>query len=155
MEFVYVKREANYSHYKIINLQKNMNINLQSKNFEITPEIHEYVMKRMETLSKLVEPMEVDGQGAVAKFEISKSTNHHKAGDVFHADCLIQVKGEEFYGSADEEDIHMAIDVVKDNLFREISKDKDRKQTLFKRGAASVKKMLKGLSKRNPFTSKY
>jgi hypothetical protein len=32
---------------------------------------------------------------------------------------------------------------------------KDRNQTLFKRGATSVKKMMKGLSKRNPFTAKY
>lgn len=132
-----------------------MNINLQSKNFEITPEIRDYVMKRMETLEKLVEGMAGEGKGAVVNFELSKTTNHHKAGDVFHADCLIQVKGEEFYGSADEEDIHTAIDTVKDSLFREISKDKDRKQTLFHRGARSIKKMLKGLSDRNPFTSKY
>ena len=86
---------------------------------------------------------------------LSKNTNHHKAGNIFHADCRIQIKGEEFYGSADEEDLYVAIDVVKENLFREINKNKDRKQTLFKRGASSVKKMLKGLSDRNPFTSKY
>jgi len=43
----------------------------------------------------------------------------------------------------------------KENLFNEIEKNKDRKQTLFKRGASSVKKMEKGLSKRNPSTSKY
>ncbi len=132
-----------------------MNINLQSKNFEITPEVHDYVMKRIMTLEKLVETMEVEGKGAVVNIELSKNTNHHKGGSVFHADCLIAVKGEEFYGSADEEDIYMAIDAVKESLFREISKNKDRKQTLFKRGAASVKKMLKGLSDRNPFTSKY
>ncbi|HEY4494250.1 MAG TPA: HPF/RaiA family ribosome-associated protein, partial [Candidatus Paceibacterota bacterium] len=63
--------------------------------------------------------------------------------------------GQSFYSSADGEDLYAAIDEVKDTLFREISKNKDRRQTLFKRGAASIKKMLKGLSKRNPFTSKY
>jgi ribosome-associated translation inhibitor RaiA len=68
---------------------------------------------------------------------------------------LININGNEFYASADEEDLYQAIDKVKESLFREISKNKDRKQTLFKRGAMSVKKMLKGISKRNPFTSKY
>mgnify|MGYP003451400501 FL=1 len=132
-----------------------MTINLQSKGMELTPAIHDYVIKRITNLEKLLEKLEMEGGSAVVSFDLSKNTNHHKAGSIFHADCRIQIKGEEFYGSADEEDLYVAIDVVKENLFREISKNKDRKQTLFKRGAASVKKMLKGLSDRNPFTSKY
>ena len=91
----------------------------------------------------------------MVNFEVSKSTNHHKSGDIFHADCLIKIDGKEFYFSADKEDLYQAIDAVKDSLYHEINKNKDRRQTLLKRGAASVKKMLKGLSKRNPFTSKY
>ncbi len=132
-----------------------MNINLQSKNIELTETVYDYVVKRVTNLEKLLSKMEEGGGQAMVSFDVSRSTNHHKAGNVFHADCLIQIKGEEFYGSADEEDLYMAIDTVKENLFREISKNKDRKQTLFKRGATSVKKMLKGLSNRNPFTSKY
>jgi putative sigma-54 modulation protein len=132
-----------------------MNINLQAKNMELTEAIHDYVVKRVTNLEKLLLKLEAGGGEAIVSFEVSKNTNHHKAGSVFHADCRIQVKGEEFYGSADEEDLYASIDAVKENLFREISKNKDRKQTLFKRGAASVKKMLKGLSSRNPFTSKY
>ena len=91
----------------------------------------------------------------MVNFEVSKSTNHHKSGEIFHTDCLIKIDGKEFYASSDKEDLYGAIDATKDTLFYEINKDKDRKQTLFKRGALSVKKMLKGLSKRNPFTSKY
>ncbi len=122
---------------------------------EITGAINDYVIKRVTNLEKVLSNMEENGGEAVVNFDIAKSTNHHKNGNVFHADCLIQIQGQEFYGSADEEDLYAAIDAVKENLFREISKNKDRKQTLFKRGASSVKKMLKGLSKRNPFTSKY
>ena len=121
----------------------------------LTPTIHEYVIKRVTNLEKLLRKIEKNSGEVNVNFEVAKSTNHHKAGSVFHADCLINIKGEKFYSSADEEDLYQAIDAVKENLFREISKNKDRRQTLFKRGAASVKKMLKGLSKRNPFTSKY
>ena len=132
-----------------------MQINLQSKNMELTSAIHDYVIKRVTNLEKLLSKIEERGGEVAVAFEVSKNTNHHKSGAVFHADCLINIKGEKFYSSADEEDLYQAIDSVKENLFREISKNKDRRQTLFKRGAASVKKMLKGLSKRNPFTSKY
>jgi len=132
-----------------------MQINLQGKGIELTDSIKDYVFKRVTNLEKLLSKIELNGGEVSVNFEVGKNTNHHKSGEVFHADCLINLKGEKFYSSADEEDLYQAIEVVKENLFREISKNKDRRQTLFKRGAASIKKMFKGLSKRNPFTSKY
>lgn len=132
-----------------------MKINLQGKNIDLTNAIHNYVVKRITNLEKLLTKIEQNKGEIVVGFEVSKSTNHHKAGDIFHADCLIRIDGKEFYSSADKEDLYEAIDSVKDSLYLEISKDKDRAQTLYTRGARSIKKMLKGLSKRNPFTSKY
>ncbi|MCE9549168.1 ribosome-associated translation inhibitor RaiA [Candidatus Nomurabacteria bacterium] len=130
-----------------------MNINLKGTNLDLTEAIHDYVTKRVTNLEKLLSGM--GGGEVMVNFEVSKTTNHHKQGEVFHADCLIKINGKEFYSSADKEDLYQAIDAVKDSLYQEINKNKDRQQTLFKRGAASVKKMMKGLSKRNPFTSKY
>lgn len=132
-----------------------MQINLQGKNIELTEAIKDYVLKRVTNLEKLLSNIEKRGGEVQVSFDVGKSTKHHKGGSVFHADCLINIDGKEFYGSADEEDLYASIDAVKENLFREISKNKDRRQTLFNRGARSIKKMLKGLSKRNPFTSKY
>ena len=132
-----------------------MQINLQGKNMELTEAIKDYVSKRVTNLEKLLSGIEEKGGEVKVSFEVSKSTNHHRAGDIFHSDCLIKIDGKEFYSSADEEDLYAAIDRVKESLFNDIQKNKDRRQTLFKRGAASVKKMLKGISKRNPFTSKY
>ncbi len=132
-----------------------MQINLQGKNIEITESIKDHVLKIVTNLEKLLSGIEERGGEVIVHFEVAKTTNHHKGGSFFHADCRINIDGREFYSSADEEDLYAAVDIVKESLFREINKDKDRKQTLFKRGASSVKKMMKGLSKRNPFTSKY
>jgi putative sigma-54 modulation protein len=132
-----------------------MQINLKGTNIELTPAIKDYVLKRVTNLGKLLSKMEKGEKEIMINFEVGKNTNHHKAGPVFHTDCLININGEEFYASSDKEDLYAAIDDVKDSLFREVSKNKDKKRTLFHRGARSVKKMLKGLSKRNPFTSKY
>ena len=132
-----------------------MQVNLQAKNMELTEPIHDYVIKRVTNLEKLVRKIEERGGEVVVRFDVAKTTNHHKGGEVFRADCLIIIKGKNFYSSVDKEDLYEAIDQVKENLFREIEKNKDRRQTLFKRGAMSIKKMLKGLSKRNPFTAKY
>jgi len=132
-----------------------MRINLQGKNMELTDAIKDYVLEKETNLGRLLSKIEVGNKEAIINFEVSKATNHHKSGLVFHADCLINLSGKEFYGSADKEDLYSAIDEVKEKLFNEIQKNKDKSQTLFRRGAMSVKKMLKGLSKRNPFTSKY
>ncbi|MEX2052321.1 MAG: ribosome-associated translation inhibitor RaiA [Candidatus Paceibacterota bacterium] len=132
-----------------------MQIHLQGKNIELTDDIKNYVSKRVTNLEKLLSRIE-EGEGEVrVNFEVARTTNHHKAGDIFHADCLINIDGKEFYASADKDDLLACVDEVKDALYHEINKNKDRRQTLYKRGASSVKKMLKGLSKRNPFTSKY
>jgi putative sigma-54 modulation protein len=132
-----------------------MQINLQGKNIDLTDAIRDYVLKRATNLEKLLSAMEKSGGEAMVNFEVGKSTKHHKSGVVFHSDCLININGREFYSSSDKEDLYQAIDEIKENLFNDIKKNKDRKQTLYKRGASSVKKMMKGLSKRNPFTSKY
>jgi putative sigma-54 modulation protein len=132
-----------------------MQIDLQSKNIELTDAIKDYVFKKVTNLEKLLANIETNKGEAKVKFEVAKTTNHHKTGEIFHADCTINIDGQKYYGESDHEDLYTAIDAVKEQLFNDIGKNKDRKQTLFKRGAASVKKMAKGLSKRNPFTSKY
>lgn len=131
-----------------------MQINLFGKNMELTETIKDYVLKRVTNLGKLLSKIEEKGGKVMVNFEVGKSSNHHKGGEVFHADCLIKIDGKEFYGSADKEDLYETVDAVKDSLYNEINKSKNRRQTLLRRGAASIKKMMKGLSKRNPFTSK-
>ena len=132
-----------------------MQINLQGKNIELTEAIKDYVLKRVTNLEKLLSGIEKRKGEVTVNFEVAKTTNHHKSGVIFHADCLININGEKFYSSADADDLYASIDEVKETLFNDIRKNKDRKQTLFKRGASSIKKMMKGLSERNPFTSKY
>jgi putative sigma-54 modulation protein len=132
-----------------------MQINLQGRNIELTDAIKNYVSKRITGLEKLFSGVQSKKGDARADFELVKTTNHHKAGEIFHASCKISVGGKVFYGESDNEDLQAAIDQVKENLFMEITKSKDRGQTLMKRGASSIKKMLKGMTKRNPFTSKY
>jgi ribosomal subunit interface protein len=131
-----------------------MKTKLLSKNIELTGAINDYVLKRVTNLGKLIAKFEAKGGEAVVNFEVSKKTKH-KAGAIFHSDCTIILDGKKFYASADKEDMYEAIDAVKELLFREISQTKDKKKTLQTRGARSVKKMMKGLSKRNPQTGTY
>ncbi len=117
---------------------------------ELTGAISEYVNKRLASIEKFSKDGNITGS-----VEVGKTTNHHKQGDVYKAEFNIDMNGEHFFADSEQSDLYAAIDDAKEEISRTISSNKDRKQTLFKRGASSVKKMVKGISKRNPFTSKY
>lgn len=136
-----------------VNLAKIIMIttNIKSTNMELTSAISDYVNKRLSGIEKFVK----NGEKIIAYIEVGKTTNHHKQGDVFRAEFNIEIEGTKFYTVTEKEDLYIAIDDAKKEIVRQITSNKDRKQTLFKRGAKSVKKMLKGISDRNPFTSKY
>jgi putative sigma-54 modulation protein len=122
-----------------------MNINLQGKNMDITEAIHDYVIKRITNLGKLLTNIENTGREVSVYFNVAKTTNHHRSGNVFRADCTVMIDGKKFHSSSDKEDMNEAIDDVKENLFREISKKKNKKSALFYRGARKIKDLMKGI----------
>ena len=128
-----------------------MNTNIKATNMELTSAISDYVNKRLSGIEKFIK----NEDNVIAYIEVGKTTNHHKQGDVFRAEFNIEMRGIKFYTFSEKEDLYEAIDDAKGEIVRQITSNKDRRQTLFKRGAISVKKMLKGISDRNPFTSKY
>ncbi len=127
-----------------------MNINIKATNIELTEAINDYVNKRLMGLEKFIKEKEI-----IAYVEVGKTTKHHKSGDIFRAEFNIEISGVKFYTVSEKEDLYKAIDDAKEEMVYQIKNNKKRKQTLFKRGSMSVKKMLKGISNRNPFTSKY
>ncbi len=127
-----------------------MKTNIKATNIELTSAINDYVNKRLQALEKFTKDKEI-----VAYVEVGKTTKHHKEGEIFKAEFNLEISGVKFYSVSEKEDLYQAIDDAKEEVVHQIKNDKKRKQTLYKRGASSVKKMLKGISDRNPFTSKY
>lgn len=127
-----------------------MKINIKATNIELTSAINDYVNKRLQALEKFTKDKEI-----IAYVEVGKTTKHHKEGEIFKAEFNLEISGVKFYSVSEKEDLYEAIDDAKEEVVHQIKNDKKRKQTLYKRGASSVKKMLKGISDRNPFTSKY
>ncbi len=128
-----------------------MATNIKATNIELTSAVSDYVNKKIESINKLVDEF----KEISVYVEVGKTTNHHKQGEYFKAEFDVVIDGEKFFTVSEENDLYKAIDRAKDDLIRRVKNSKKKKTTLFKRGAMSVKKMVKGISKRNPFTSKY
>lgn len=117
-----------------------MNIKIRSKNFDLTPAIDDYINKKISTLEKFIDTRE----GVLCEVEIGRTTTHHKSGDIFRTEVNITSPGnQQIYAEAEEADLYMSIDVVRDGLEREIVSRKNKKNTLFRRGSARIKNLLK------------
>ncbi len=126
-------------------------INIKAINIELSNSINKYINKRINIIIE-----KFASRVPVSCFvEVERTTNHHKQGDVYKAEIKMNINGVNFITASEREDLYKAIDDAKEQLVRKITQRKGRNKTLFKRGATSIKKMLKGISKRNPFTSKY
>ena len=127
-----------------------MATNIKATNMELTGAITDYVNKKIESINKFVS----FGEEIIVYVEVGKTTKHHKQGDYFKAEFDVTINGEKFFTDSEKSDLYKAIDDDKDEVIKKIKNKKNKKETLYKRGATSIKKMMKGISARNPFTSK-
>jgi ribosomal subunit interface protein len=125
-----------------------MNINIKGTGLELTPEIKSYILKRINGLEKFFRGQ--DKESINILFEIGQKGGQ-KSGDIFHADCVIESLGEKFYASTDKGDVFEAIDEIKDILFREISRNKNKKWDVFYKGARKIKDIMKDASNYRPW----
>ena len=114
---------------------------------ELTNSITEHINDRVETINKFL-----NDNNAIIQIEVGRTTNHHNKGDVFRAEFNLKSNDKNFYAESSKSDLYLAINDAKDQIISSLKSKKGRSMTLFTRGARSVKKMLKGISKRNPET---
>ncbi len=121
----------------------NTTLNIKATGMDLTDAIRDYVESRVESLDKLLSKVESD---VLIEFEVAKTTNHHNnSEELFRAECRVTFSGKDFYIQKEEADLYVAIDAVKDKIFRDIRDDRDRSRNLFIRNARKIKKRIKGL----------
>jgi len=121
---------------------EHITINIKATGMDLTSAISGHVEKKMRSLEKLMVRVESD---ILMEVEVAKTTNHHTKSDkLFRAECRLTFSGNDFYASAHESDLYVAIDRVQEKLFRDVRQERDRKRNLFIRGARSIKKRIQG-----------
>jgi len=116
-----------------------MNINIIAKTIELTPALKDYAEKRFGSISKFIQ------EGSSVTIELGKSSGRHMNGEIFVAEVNISTKLNKLYRAVSEKsDIYEAIDDARSEIVRELTHDKDKKMTLFRRGAQRIKNIIKG-----------
>lgn len=99
-----------------------MQLNIKATNFELTPDIRGYVQKKMDMLEKYLGDIKV----IQADFEVALTTRHHNKGEIYCAECNLEIPNNLIRVKKTEEDLFKAIDKVKDHLRVVINRHKEK-----------------------------
>lgn len=92
-----------------------MNINIRSKDINLTPEIKDYVNEKIGSLTKFFDNI------IEANIEVGRQNKHHKKGDdLFFANVNLKVPNKTLRVEETEPRLKKAIDKAKDDLQREL-----------------------------------
>ncbi len=116
-----------------------MEIKIKTTNFSLTPPIRSYLQEKLNALDKFLP----NDESIFADVELAKTTKHHQKGDIFKAEVNLKMPGRLMRAVAEEWDINAAIDAVKDEIQREITTNKEKNISLYRRGARLFKKLLR------------
>lgn len=108
-----------------------MNITIYAKNIELTLAIKTYAEEKIGSLAKFLRPS--SAKMAEAKIEVGKPSEHHKTGLIFYAEVDLAVGGRVMRATTQQADLYAAIDEIKEELERQIKKDKEKKVDLRRR----------------------
>ena len=120
-----------------------MKINIKATGIELTQAISDYVYKRIFSIGKYLD--QKNNPDIVAQVEVGRSTRHHKAGNIFRAEVHIMGTNLDAYAVSEMEDLYAAIDIVKDEIVRNIVHLKGKRETLSRRGAGIMKNIMNGI----------
>lgn len=120
-----------------------MRITIRQKNLEITPALATYVeskvVKPVRRLLKWVSEKELP----ILDLELGRSTRHHQKGKVYQARASLALDGKLLRAEVDDVDIRTALDLLQEELEREILSYKNRLTALARRGSRQAKRLLR------------
>ncbi len=108
-----------------------MNVRFLSKGLEMDDRTKDYILKRLERLEKLVDP--------VSEFEVEVDMD--KKGK-FRVEVMIKTPHTLYRAEDTTESVEGSIDIAVDELEIQIVRGKNRFRDLIRRGARSIKKRL-------------
>lgn len=118
-----------------------MDIKLKGTNLELTDAIREHVDTRISSLQKYIDPNDTS---FLCDVEVEKTTDHHKSGEIYRAEVNIHIAGHDFRAEAIKEKLFDAIDEAKNEMARDLRRNKKKTQKSIRKGGLRIKEILRG-----------
>lgn len=96
-----------------------MQVLITGKGIELTEAIKNYVDEKISSLEKF------DAGVIRAVVVVGMETHHHQKGNVFFAECKLEVPGSDLFAERKEPVLYAAVDKLRDHLETELRKYKE------------------------------
>ena len=106
---------------------------------EPSPALNGYLEEKLGPLEKYVENF---GTPHDLRVELEKTTRHHQNGPFFRAEANINIPGQMFRVEQTAEDLYAAIDMMKNEIERQLMEYSDKLRTKRRKGGRKAKDML-------------
>ena len=111
---------------------------------EVTPEIISITQRKIISLKKYLGKTDVVTQVYV---EFGKATEAHHSGNVWRTQINLDSRGKRYHATAVAENIQMAADAAIKDLEATLRKNKQRGESMLKRGGIRLKDFMRGFGK--------
>lgn len=103
-----------------------MRIQIKAKGFELTPSLRDFIEEKLMPIDKYVARWDDGTDSVILRIGVAKTTNHHHKGDVFFAEANLDLPHKVLRVEETDQEIHMAVENLKDRLKNELLKVKDK-----------------------------
>lgn len=119
-----------------------MKTNIKATNLELTQDLSDYVNKKLSGIEKFIHAK--DPESVHTYVEVEKTTSHHQTGETLYR-AEVNIKTDMGYFRAEHTGAspEAAIDIMKDEIVRELTASVSKERTLTRRGQAALKKLFK------------
>ncbi len=119
-----------------------MKINIKATGMSLTPAISDYVNKKISGLQKFAQ----SDTNTRADVEVEVTTkHHHESVDHFRTEVNFFTDAMMIRAEHSGADLYMTIDMVKDEIARQLISGKKKQQSLMRKGGQKIKAMLRGM----------
>lgn len=116
-----------------------LNITFKATNIEITAPLQTLIEQKIQLLEKLITDHETDVR---CEIEVEK-LSEHVSGRIYRIEANLSIGGKLYRAEATEDQCEKAVDIVRNELKRELQHARGKKQSLLKRGGHALKNMLR------------
>lgn len=117
-----------------------MSFQIKYTNIDSTKAIEKYVQQKVGVLKKMARR---DSDIQDIRVEIGKTSNHHKHGPHFFTKVEATVQGRLFVAEEKSENLYASVDAVREEILREVRKDKEKRTTLRRKFARAFKSKIR------------
>ncbi len=119
-----------------------MQLSIKFTDMERDEDARGYAEEKTAAFSKVIDATRLDA--ALCSVEFKRSAQH-QSGDVCYAEVTLETDGKIYRASEEATTLRNAMDKVKDEIVRQITRDKAKKESLFKRGGRLAKRLVRGI----------